>query len=331
MFCIELTSHCNFSCVYCPMRWMTRKKQHINYQTAVRSLKDIAGHKLDSTVGFHVMGEPMLYPRFDKVLAYAKTLQLKTVLVTNGSLLTPARIKRIAPHLDQIIISVNGNSPSLHALRGGKVSFGTYSRRIQTAVCLLLEKKVSVTLSYMTGSLTKQKFICTRNEEETVVQAWLRRTVLMPKIPPAKEKSRTDFVKTLQNETGGKCLTLPCGLNILFRPVSPLWAGESVTGKQSPPADPSRRCTFTPSVLSSGQFVLCCGDFDGRMSIGNASTMPVHEILKQNRLLIKKIASLNDRGLLFERACTGCSPRTSPRRITSSTENEQKPNKTKPQ
>lgn len=309
MFCIELTSYCNFSCVYCPMRWMSRKKQHINYRTAVRCLKNIASHKLDSTVGFHVMGEPMLYPRFDEILAYARKIGLKTVLVTNGSLLTPARIKSIAPHLDQIIISVNSNSPSLHALRGGKISFDTYSRSVQKAACLLLEKNVPVTISYMTGSLRKQKFICKQTEEKTIIQQWLRLTRLIPKALPAKEKSQADFIKTLRNETGGKCLTLPCGLNILFRPVSPLWAGQSVTAKQSPPTDLSRKCTFTPSVLSNGQLVLCCGDFDGRMSIGNARTTPIHEILKEKQNLIKQFSSLNSRGLLFERTCKGCSPK----------------------
>jgi organic radical activating enzyme len=312
MFCIELTSLCNFSCSYCPSQWMTRDKKHISYRTAIRNLEAIATNKLDSTIGFHVMGEPMLYPRFDEILKYAGRLGLQTVLVTNGSLLTPPRTKKIAPYLNQIIISVNGNSASLHELRGCTLKYDNYMSRIRAAAAVLLEQQVIVTISYMSGSLPQADFICTKREQAAVLREWRRfsQQIEKPALSRKKNNLRSSFIGRLKKETAGECFALPGGLNVLFRPISPLWAGNPRPGHRSPQADPSRMCNFTPSILSNGKFVLCCGDFDGRMSIGNADTTSVHEILKQNHALIARIADINQRGLLFERTCTGCSPRT---------------------
>ena len=85
---LELTNACNFSCTFCAKHKMSRPVGFMDAALAMRILKQLGEHELTKRVAFHVMGEPLLHPRFDEILAQAHSMGLKVVINTNGSLLS---------------------------------------------------------------------------------------------------------------------------------------------------------------------------------------------------------------------------------------------------
>src|SRR5512135_2418006 len=93
---LELTNKCNFSCVFCPDGVMTRERGVMEEDLARSALDQIADLDIAEKVTFHVMGEPLLHPHFFEILDYAASRNLAVGLTTNGALLTPSIIQRLA-------------------------------------------------------------------------------------------------------------------------------------------------------------------------------------------------------------------------------------------
>ncbi|WP_218079865.1 radical SAM/SPASM domain-containing protein [Anthocerotibacter panamensis] len=82
---IELTSQCNFNCAFCPEADLLRPKRAMDWDLLVKILHELAETGLADYITFHVLGEPMLYPRFFEAVALAVELGLPLHLTTNGS------------------------------------------------------------------------------------------------------------------------------------------------------------------------------------------------------------------------------------------------------
>ena len=64
----EVTNTCNFRCDFCPMHVSKRKMRHMDFTLFEKGIQDIVTGHVADTVGFHVLGEPLLYPRiFDAI------------------------------------------------------------------------------------------------------------------------------------------------------------------------------------------------------------------------------------------------------------------------
>ena len=82
MYQFELTTHCNFSCIYCPIE--TLKKIHMSFEMYAK-LIDAIGKP--SVIKLQGTGEAMLQPpEFDKFIIYAKEKGHTTDIITNGSI-----------------------------------------------------------------------------------------------------------------------------------------------------------------------------------------------------------------------------------------------------
>jgi hypothetical protein len=129
---LELTNKCNFSCVFCPDCVMTRERGFMEEDLARSALDQIADLDIAEKVTFHVMGEPLLHPRFFEILDHAASRKLAVGLTTNGALLTPSVIQRLAERdLYQIDISLQTpDSESFLATRGTRVDFDKYVDRL---------------------------------------------------------------------------------------------------------------------------------------------------------------------------------------------------------
>ncbi len=125
---LELTNRCNFSCAFCPDGKMTRKRGTMDVALAFSALDQIADLDLAEKVTFHVMGEPLLHPQFFSILDHARERGISVGLTTNGALLRPDTIQKLADRdLFQIDISLQTPDPeSFHATRGGRIAFDAY-------------------------------------------------------------------------------------------------------------------------------------------------------------------------------------------------------------
>jgi len=105
---LEITDVCNLRCSFCPG---TRRPRGFLSPDGFRTL----GEKLRPHTDYlhlHLMGEPLLHPRLEELLAIAGELGFRVMLATNGVLL-PERgdLLRAAPAVEKV-------SVSLHSFQG---------------------------------------------------------------------------------------------------------------------------------------------------------------------------------------------------------------------
>lgn len=109
---LEITNVCNRNCAFCP--GTKRKPQFMDFehfQKAALSVKEVTDY-----VYFHLMGEPLLHPELENMLAFCEKIKLKVILTTNGTLLTRQK---------QILLSakaLNKISISLHSFEANETS-----------------------------------------------------------------------------------------------------------------------------------------------------------------------------------------------------------------
>jgi MoaA/NifB/PqqE/SkfB family radical SAM enzyme len=154
-FCqIAITNACNARCRFCSFpqvpkaqRLMADPRRLLKGLEALRE----AGVKYLSITG----GEPLLYPGLQPVLARAQELEIKTILCTNGSLLTTRRIQELRDvGLDTLIISIDAPSPPSHDEHRGLPGLTAH---IQKMLPLMEQARfhpvASVTLSRLVNDL----------------------------------------------------------------------------------------------------------------------------------------------------------------------------------
>ena len=117
---IEITNLCNFHCDFCPGTTRPPMAMRLSdFRTAAEKLRPLTDY-----LYLHVMGEPLLHPDLDKVLAICRELGFKTCITTNG-LLLPKKldILRDAPALHKLSISLHSyesNRPDVPLIDAGK-------------------------------------------------------------------------------------------------------------------------------------------------------------------------------------------------------------------
>jgi len=140
---VELTNACNFTCDYCPIDQQSRKKTIMKTEFAIDVLDQIADNHLTDVITFHLMGEPYLHRNLSELTAYAESRGLCVRLLTNGSLLSPARNLSLfnanLSHLEVGFRTPNDSSFSMR-LRGGSLTLSEYLRRVEG----LLDDKIRV-------------------------------------------------------------------------------------------------------------------------------------------------------------------------------------------
>lgn len=112
---------CNLTCGHCYTDsgpWQRTALPLDALQGAVRDAAD-AGFDAVTLSG----GEPLLYPHVAELLATARDAGLRTSLTTNGTLLTPERLAKVAPHLDGMAISLDGPREMHDRIRDSPTAF----------------------------------------------------------------------------------------------------------------------------------------------------------------------------------------------------------------
>lgn len=107
---LEITNVCNLSCAFCPG---TRRPAGFlspeDFQTLAEKLRPHTEH-----LYLHLMGEPLLHPRLDGILARAAGLGFRVMLTTNGTLLRERReLLLSSPAVEKV-------SVSLHSFEGNR-------------------------------------------------------------------------------------------------------------------------------------------------------------------------------------------------------------------
>lgn len=124
---IEMTSHCNLRCRYCPSPHLPRAKMHMERETYGLAL-DWAAHFVKRGTQHELnvagIGESTMHPNFVEFLGLARGavgFRCLLTFTTNGLLITEDLVKAILPHKPAVFVSLHRPEkagPAVELLRG---------------------------------------------------------------------------------------------------------------------------------------------------------------------------------------------------------------------
>jgi len=122
---IEITNRCNLACSFCLQSGRPRAFMHPDaFEDIVRKISGSTGH-----ISLHVLGEPLLHPDLEVLLAKSHDHGLRVNLTTNGTMLSRNRsILLRQPAMRQVNISLHsfekqGRDDDLDAYLEGIIDF----------------------------------------------------------------------------------------------------------------------------------------------------------------------------------------------------------------
>lgn len=282
---IEITNHCNLSCSFC------HKSNRARAFMSAAAFADIARQIRDHTdyLALHVLGEPLLHPQLDQLLAICQQQGLRVNLTTNGTLVTGLRPLLLAsPALRQINIS-------LHSVADQQVKAGMSMQDYLTGIFSFIREASATTPLYIS------------------LRLWN-----MTKENDGTNSRRNDYIL----EQLEAFFALPCriadeqtpGQGITLAPRVFLSQNQRFTWPHAEGADLGNRgfCRGLRdhvAILVDGTVVPCCLDAEADINLGNIHCKPFGDILAGPR------ATMIRRGfsskLLVEQLCRRCSYRQS--------------------
>lgn len=253
----EVTTKCNYNCIICPREQLTRKLETMSFET-FKFLFDKIIHESSqfNTITFPGMGEPLMDNTLDEKIIYAKEKGFTVLLLTNGSLLSVKRFKRLEDiGTDSIRVSIHGDSPESYSVvhRVKKLEMFQQIKRNLTEISEIKKHtKLLLTYNVVDGYnySSLDSWIAYWNDRVDLIEVWHPHNWVNAKeyriVQPKKMKT--------------------CG-----RP----WK--------------------TPlQVQVDGTVNMCCFDFDGKLLLGDLKTQSLKEIFESP--MFKKILQHHSTG-----------------------------------
>lgn len=272
---IEITNRCNLICSFCPRTG--RPLSDIDSALFARIIEEVK--PLTDQVYLHVMGEPLMHPKFSDLIQICADKALPVAITTNGSKLNTDSTKSL---LDPIVRRIN---ISLDAVGSGdKDRFG----QIIAFTRLAFEQRPDLYINYRLWNLAfssegleseSNRLICRRIEDAFGMT-----------IPPQGHSS------------GRKSRHL---LNRLYLHLDTRFAWPEIDGSR--PQNTNGFCHALSSqfaILVDGTVVPCCLDHEGVTALGNCREQSLNSVLGSPRAtaMVKGFSE----GRLIEPLCRQC-------------------------
>lgn len=303
---LEVTSHCNFSCTFCPDGLMERPRGHMDvalFEKVCAELEAKRDRIPVRQVQLNLMGEPFLNPKLFEMIKAANRHGIRPVAVTNGSLLTDERARKLFEvELEYLQLSYQTPTPELYKLREAKKgTFDEYRAR-----CLnFLEARFAAgsnlpvhvhmldnSEGYLKGFRMVEGEL--RQEQQRFFEDWARTIQARYGVPAGAGALDPDTTELLP------------GVRLLFRDCMD-W-GHAIR-PEGIGIVPNERGTcplpgFQLAVLWNGDVTICCLDYEGKTNVGNVKTQSFEEVWNSPRL--KHIQDEMMAGRLVEKLCQDC-------------------------
>lgn len=284
---IELTSFCNFSCEFCPDSRMQRKRGFMDFDMLKDILSEVKEEGIAKSVFFHVMGEPLLYPKLLDAISYAKGKDISTCVTTNGGLLTTEYLNNMAQAgLSTIILSLQTPDKDSFRLRGvNSISFDEYSERIKAiAQEVIKNKSINLRIDFLSSPLRRLIIPIAKEVSISDTSAKLRAHLKLWAEKILKdtplENRLTDVVKQIKKAKSFKENSILITDNLSFHTRI---VGDWATHFNNKIV--KARFGYCPGIqenfgiLWDGGYTFCCTDFDGRTSTHNYKDTPIKDYL----------------------------------------------------
>ncbi|MCE5325926.1 MAG: radical SAM protein [Planctomycetaceae bacterium] len=239
----EVTTKCHYNCIICPRAQLTRKKETMSAAT-FKLIFDriIAETDQYTTLSFPGMGEPLLDNTLEEKIAYAKSARpnLDVLILTNASLMTPERFRRLEEvGVTSIRVSLYGHDYKTYNAVHGTTDKKLYDRikgYILKALEIRKKTRILLTLNVVEGV------------NDAIVNDWI-----------AFWKDRVDLVEVWRPHNWATAKQ--------YRSVQPV----KLKTCNRPFSGPLQ-------IQADGTVNICCFDFNGELTIGDLKTQTLEEI-----------------------------------------------------
>lgn len=299
---MELTSHCNFNCSFCPSETMARKKSMMPRELWQSILLEIGGKKMANTVFFHVLGEPLLHRDVFDAIKLANSLNLSVSLYTNGALLDEERSYRLLDVLREgrVVLSMQDVSPEAFDKRcRRRLLWDKYIERLQKFMQLAetRENPIPVQVHCMIdiGGMGWNLGQIFRDQRriQVVYDQWR-------KVLGIQGRSKINVFNPAASYPLGK-------LSSFFVKQAGNWDNQLIGSQIKVVPRDTGHCaliTDTFAILSNGTCTYCCDDYEGKLDLGNAHEKSLEEIYYGEKAT--SIREAEERGKFIEGRCKEC-------------------------
>ena len=273
---VELTSRCNFKCLYCATNRSSRQKGDMDWGFFKKLIIDLKHIGIEE-VGLFLLGESFILNNIDRYIRFCKDSGIKYVFITtNGSLCTPTKLKNcINAGLDSIKFSVNAHNKELY----------------KKLHCVDKFDDVIENIKWLYEYKKKRKLV-------------LPRTCISSIVLPGNEKESELFKQEMQkyvdefyflppyNQAGhipgfsGKIVGNPGRLENMVPPV-PCWALFNAA-----------------KVTWDGKLTACCFDHDSRFEIADLNNTSLEDAWSNSKFVSLRMRHLKNE--LKDSLCSKC-------------------------
>ncbi len=299
---IELTSHCNFNCSFCPSESMMRKKTMMPKDLWEKILLELGEKKMAHTVFFHVLGEPLLHKDVFDAIRFANNCGLAVSLYTNGALLDENRSTKLLDVLKEgrVVLSMQDISPESFAKRcRGAISWQKYLARLQNFMQLgeRREKPVPVQVHCMIDiqgmGWNLPRILTEQDRIQRVYDHW---------------RNALGIDRTKRINVFDPAASYPLGkYSSFFAKHAGNWDNQLISDQVEVVPHGTGHCaliTDTFAILSDGSCTYCCDDYEGKLNLGNAHERSLEEIYYGEKAT--NIREAERRGKFIEERCQIC-------------------------
>lgn len=273
---IELSNCCNYKCIFCANRKMTRKIGFMDFELLTRVLKDC--YLLGSReVGFYTTGEPLVYKQIFDAIALAKSIGFTYIYITtNGYLCNLETFKKLVDSgLDSIKFSINALDKCSYRFIHGRDGYDKVINNLKDVYDYKLKyaQKVNVFVSYIATTFTSQPSQMIKQHFEGICD--------------------DVAVINVRNQSG---LT-PENLTLL----STREDKDKLEGKRLLP------CHYvfnTVNITYEGYLTACCTDYQNYLVYGNLNKMPLYKCWHNRTITRLRRQHLKHR--LHRNLCRNC-------------------------
>lgn len=274
---IEISNLCNLQCSFCPE--VIRPSRQMDLALFEKIIKEVG--PLTDQVCLHLMGEPLLHPRFEQFIKICETYQVPVFLVSNGVLLKEKNYQTLLnPTIRQVNFSMHSFADNFK-----DKDPTAYVENIFNWTELAFAQRPDLYINYRLWNL--QNPMSQKNENQ-----------IMMKMIEQK------FQKTFNQRIDIRSYKSVHIINRLYLHYDTEFIWPDV---QLPHLGDKGTCYGLKShfgILADGTVVPCCLDKEGVIPLGNVENSPILDILNSERSL--KILNGFKNNKLEERLCQSC-------------------------
>ena len=299
---IELTSHCNCNCSFCPSGSMNRQKRMMSKELWQKIIRELGEKKMTRTLFFHVLGEPLLHKDIFDAINFANHYGLSVSVYTNGALLDKQRSSKLLEALQKgrIVLSLQDISPEFFDQRcRGTLSWKKYIERLQSFMQFTeaSENPVPVQVHYMVNMQAMRwnlsQILREQKRMQSVYDKWSR-------VLGMKNRPKINIFNPAASYPLGKYCSF-------FIKHAGNWDNQLIGNEIEVVPHNTGHCaliTDTFAILSDGTCTYCCNDYEGQLNLGSAQQESLEDIYYGEKASL--IRDAEKQGKFIEDRCKTC-------------------------